>query len=90
MWRPCPRFRLSLAALFFAGRLGNIHSFGTPIIRVAACKLEDFDAATAVSRPAMIAQDTGTAIVGPARGDLVYRMGSEAGTSWFDQAGARF
>lgn len=55
----------------------RIHTFGTPIF-VSAPELQDFDAARPFSR-LMIAQDTGTAIVGPARGDLFAGCGYEAG-----------
>lgn len=60
----------------------HIHSFGTPIY-VSAPGLEDFDEPRPFAR-LMIAQDTGTAIVGPARGDLFTGCGSEAG----DKAGS--
>lgn len=55
----------------------HIHCFGTPIFVSAPC-LEDFDAIRPFER-LMIAQDTGTAIVGPARGDLFAGCGAEAG-----------
>lgn len=55
----------------------HIHSFGTPIF-VSAPTLEDFDKPQPFAR-LMIAQDTGTAIVGPARGDLFAGCGFEAG-----------
>ncbi|WP_417414826.1 murein transglycosylase A [Hoeflea sp.] len=55
----------------------HIHTFGTPIF-VSAPELEDFDEPRPFAR-LMIAQDTGTAIVGPARGDLFAGCGSEAG-----------
>jgi membrane-bound lytic murein transglycosylase A len=60
----------------------HIHSFGTPIF-VTAPGLQDFDAPRPFAR-LMIAQDTGTAIVGPARGDLFAGSGPEAG----DKAGS--
>lgn len=60
----------------------HIHSFGTPIF-VSAPDLEDFDLPKSFSR-LMIAQDTGTAIVGPARGDLFAGCGPQAG----DKAGS--
>ncbi|MBC7280280.1 MltA domain-containing protein [Hoeflea sp.] len=60
----------------------RIHSFGTPIL-VSAPGLEDFDAARPFAR-LMIAQDTGTAIVGPVRGDLFAGTGPVAG----DKAGS--
>lgn len=55
----------------------HIHTFGTPIF-VSAPELRDFDAPRPFVR-LMIAQDTGTAIVGPARGDLFAGCGFEAG-----------
>lgn len=55
----------------------SIHSFGTPIF-VSAPGLEDFDAVRPFAR-LMIAQDTGTAIVGPVRGDLFAGSGPAAG-----------
>lgn len=60
----------------------RIHTFGTPIF-VTAPDLEDFDASRPFAR-LMVAQDTGTAIVGPARGDLFAGSGPQAG----DKAGA--
>ncbi|MGJ8569116.1 MAG: murein transglycosylase A [Hoeflea sp.] len=54
-----------------------VHTFGTPIF-VSAPDLQDFDEQRPFAR-LMIAQDTGTAIVGPARGDLFAGSGSEAG-----------
>ncbi|WP_394691375.1 murein transglycosylase A [Hoeflea sp.] len=60
----------------------HIHSFGTPIF-VSAPDLEDFDLPLSFSR-LMIAQDTGTAIVGAARGDLFAGCGPQAG----DKAGS--
>lgn len=55
----------------------HIHSFGTPIF-VSAPELEDFDAPRPFAR-LMVAQDTGTAITGPARGDLFAGSGPAAG-----------
>lgn len=55
----------------------HIHTFGTPIF-VSAPGLQDFDEPGPFAR-LMIAQDTGTAIVGPARGDLFAGCGSAAG-----------
>lgn len=55
----------------------RIHTFGTPIF-VSAPGLQDFDEPRPFAR-LMIAQDTGTAIVGPARGDLFAGCGFEAG-----------
>lgn len=60
----------------------HIHSFGTPIF-VSAPELEDFDIPRPFAR-LMIAQDTGTAITGPARGDLFAGCGRRAG----DKAGS--
>jgi len=60
----------------------RIHSFGTPVF-VSAPKLQDFDASRPFQR-LMIAQDTGTAIVGPVRGDLFAGSGPAAG----DKAGS--
>ena len=60
----------------------HIHTFGAPIF-VSAPELKDFDEPRPFAR-LMIAQDTGTAIVGPARGDLFAGCGSEAG----DKAGS--
>lgn len=60
----------------------HVHSFGTPIF-VSAPELEDFDAPRPFAR-LMVAQDTGTAITGPARGDLFAGCGPLAG----DKAGS--
>jgi membrane-bound lytic murein transglycosylase A len=60
----------------------KIHTFGTPFF-VSAPDLEDFDAPGPFAR-LIIAQDTGTAIVGPARGDLFAGSGPQAG----DKAGS--
>jgi len=54
-----------------------VHTFGTPIF-VSAPDLQDFDEQRPFAR-LMIAQDTGTAIVGPSRGDLFAGCGSKAG-----------
>lgn len=59
-----------------------VHSFGTPIF-VIAPDLADFDRPRPFAR-LMIAQDTGTAIVGAVRGDLFAGSGPAAG----DKAGA--
>jgi len=56
----------------------HVHTFGTPMF-VSAPSLEDFDEPRPFAR-LMIAQDTGTAIVGPARGDLFAGCGAEAGS----------
>ena len=67
----------------------HIHSFGTPIF-VAAESLIDFDEPRSFAR-LMIAQDTGTAIVGPVRGDLFTGSGPEAGNKAGSiKASARF
>ncbi|KJS07774.1 MAG: transglycosylase [Hoeflea sp. BRH_c9] len=55
----------------------HVHSFGTPIF-VSAPGLDDFDEPRPFAR-LMIAQDTGTAIVGPSRGDLFTGSGLDAG-----------
>ncbi|PWW00541.1 membrane-bound lytic murein transglycosylase A [Hoeflea marina] len=60
----------------------TIHTFGTPFF-VSAPDLKDFAAARPFAR-LMIAQDTGSAILGPARGDLFTGSGDSAG----DLAGA--
>ena len=60
----------------------RIYTFGTPIF-VLAPGLPDFDEPRPFAR-LMIAQDTGTAIVGPVRGDLFAGCGSAAG----DKAGS--
>lgn len=54
-----------------------IHRFGTPFF-VSAPNLSDFDRPAPFAR-LMIAQDTGSAILGPARGDLFTGSGPEAG-----------
>ena len=54
-----------------------LHSFGTPFF-VQAPKLKDFDGDKSFAR-LMIAQDTGSAILGPARGDLFTGSGDNAG-----------
>ena len=55
----------------------TIHSYGVPVF-VSAPNLTDFDAPRPFRR-LMIAQDTGSAIVGPARGDLFAGSGDRAG-----------
>jgi membrane-bound lytic murein transglycosylase A len=55
----------------------SIHSYGTPVF-VSAPNLKDFEAPRPFRR-LMIAQDTGSAIVGPARGDLFVGSGDRAG-----------
>lgn len=54
-----------------------IHRFGTPFF-VSAPNLTDFDRPAPFAR-LMIAQDTGSAIIGPARGDLFTGSGPQAG-----------
>lgn len=67
----------------------RIHTFGTPIF-VTAPELRDFDEPRSFAR-LMIAQDTGTAIVGPVRGDLFAGCGYEAGNKAGSvKASARF
>jgi membrane-bound lytic murein transglycosylase A len=62
-----------------------IHSFGTPVF--VETRLPD-------GRPwrrLMVAQDTGSAILGPARGDIFFGSGDEAGSiAGAMQAGGRF
>ncbi|PRD44359.1 transglycosylase [Phyllobacterium phragmitis] len=56
-----------------------LHTFGTPFF-IDAPDLQAFDrGSTAGFRRLMIAQDTGSAIVGPARGDLFAGSGDAAG-----------
>lgn len=67
----------------------RIHSFGTPIF-VSAPELADFDTPRSFAR-LMIAQDTGTAITGPVRGDLFAGSGPAAGAiAGSIKAAARF
>lgn len=67
----------------------RVHTFGTPVF-VNAADLQDFDDERPFAR-LMIAQDTGTAIVGTARGDLFAGCGPEAGdTAGSIKAAARF
>jgi membrane-bound lytic murein transglycosylase A len=56
----------------------KIHAFGSPFWIAAALPLEN-EGTVAPFRRLMIAQDTGGAIVGPARGDIYFGAGSEAG-----------
>lgn len=56
-----------------------LHTFHTPIW-VNAQELADFDAAEPPFRRLMIAHDTGSAIVGAARGDLYWGSGRAAGS----------
>jgi membrane-bound lytic murein transglycosylase A len=53
-----------------------LHTFGTPVWVATHAPLAGQNA---TFRRLMIAQDTGSAIVGPARGDLFIGSGSEAG-----------
>ena len=55
-------------------------TFGTPLW-VAATDLPDLDAAGTPFRRLMIAQDTGSAILGPARGDIFVGSGAAAGSA---------
>lgn len=57
----------------------NLHIYGTPFWIEASLPLERDDSDTKFRR-LMIAQDTGGAIVGPARADLYFGAGREAGT----------
>jgi membrane-bound lytic murein transglycosylase A len=57
----------------------NLHIYGTPFWIEASLPLER-DASDTKFRRLMIAQDTGGAIVGPARADLYFGAGREAGT----------
>jgi 3D (Asp-Asp-Asp) domain-containing protein len=56
----------------------RVHAFGTPIFIEAELPIED-SRATSPFRRLMIAEDTGSAIVGPARADLYWGAGDEAG-----------
>jgi membrane-bound lytic murein transglycosylase A len=57
----------------------SLLTFHTPIW-VAAADLPDPDAPARPFRRLMIAQDTGSAIVGPARGDIFFGSGDRAGS----------
>lgn len=57
----------------------TLHTFHSPIW-VDAPSLGDPDAANRSFRRLMIAQDTGSAIVGPARGDIFFGSGDRAGS----------
>ena len=57
----------------------KLHIYGTPFWIEASLPLER-DASDTKFRRLMIAQDTGGAIVGPARADLYFGAGREAGT----------
>jgi membrane-bound lytic murein transglycosylase A len=56
----------------------KLHTYGTPFWIDAELPLNG-DAAKDRFRRLMIAQDTGSAIVGPARGDLYFGAGEEQG-----------
>ena len=56
----------------------TLHTFGTPIFIEAELPLGP-DGAVEPVRRLMLAQDTGSAIVGPARGDVFVGLGAEAG-----------
>lgn len=56
-----------------------LHVYGTPFFIDADLPLENASAATPFSR-LTIAQDTGSAIVGPARADIYFGAGAEAGS----------
>jgi membrane-bound lytic murein transglycosylase A len=55
-----------------------LHVYGTPFFIAADLPIDSARAATPFRRT-MIAQDTGSAIVGPARADLYFGAGDEAG-----------
>jgi membrane-bound lytic murein transglycosylase A len=55
-----------------------LHVYGTPFFIVADLPIASAQPATPFRRT-MIAQDTGSAIVGPARADLYFGAGDEAG-----------
>jgi membrane-bound lytic murein transglycosylase A len=54
-----------------------LHAYGTPFFIQAALPIADNKVATKFDR-LMIAQDTGSAIVGPARADIYFGAGAEA------------
>ena len=56
----------------------RVHEYGTPFFIEANLPIEDAKPAAPVGR-LMIAQDTGSAIVGPARADLYLGAGDDAG-----------
>jgi membrane-bound lytic murein transglycosylase A len=58
----------------------TLHTFHTPVW-VDAPELGDLRQAGRPLRRLMVAQDTGSAIVGPARGDIFVGSGAEAGSS---------
>jgi len=55
-----------------------LHVYGTPFFIEAGLPIDSARASTAFHR-LMIAQDTGSAIVGPARADLYWGVGNQAG-----------
>lgn len=55
-----------------------LHVYGTPFFIAAELPI-DSEASTTKFRRLMIAQDTGSAIVGPARADVYFGAGSDAG-----------
>ena len=56
----------------------TLHTFGTPIFLAADLPMAE-GAAPAPIRRLMLADDTGSAIVGAARGDVFFGLGAEAG-----------
>ena len=56
----------------------NLHVYGTPIF-ISAMLPIDSEASTTPFRRLMVAQDTGGAIIGPARADIYLGAGAEAG-----------
>jgi membrane-bound lytic murein transglycosylase A len=56
----------------------NIHVYGTPFFIAGELPI-DTEASVTKFRRLMIAQDTGSAIVGPARADIYFGAGDEAG-----------
>ncbi len=55
----------------------SLHTFGTPVF---VSTREPLPGQAALFQRLMVAQDTGSAIIGPARGDLFIGSGREAGT----------
>jgi len=55
-----------------------LHVYGTPFFIAAELPIDN-ESSTTKFRRLMIAQDTGSAIVGPARADIYFGAGSEAG-----------
>lgn len=55
-----------------------LHVYGTPFFIAGSLPIET-DQATTPFRRLMVAQDTGSAIVGPARADIYFGAGAEAG-----------